>query len=119
MGKHWKGMNYGVDPFGPTKDETLEETEKRMKKNLAHRRQQGLTFMDWLFMPQLQYMMHDKSATCRMMEFWWYKFPEPTYITVTKVEYCELDGRYQARAWGKLHWRGTDYPEEREIWHLT
>merc|ERR1719499_2613197 len=88
--------------------------------------------MDWLFTPQLQHMMNssleplpedalevtDDRPVCRMMEYWWFKYPEPCYWEVTRVKYSEIGGRIMPKAWGILTWRGMLKAGEKEIPNL-
>ena len=58
--KTWKYMWAGKYPFGKIKgiEETEEQLTLRKNRILKNRRRNGRNFMDWLYMPHLQYMLN-------------------------------------------------------------
>eukprot|EP01083_Nonionella_stella_P052006 138171_1 len=140
--KYWRYMYRGRNPFGPKDDETEEERELRENRVLKNRRFNGRSFIDWISMPHLQYVINNKdpNKSCRMMMREWKKYPEATYWTVTRVipdrYQCDVNALHdedvkqeweekivatppkKCIAYGKLTWRGVHHKEERRIDYL-
>jgi len=81
----------------------------------------SLRLMDWLMMPQLQYMMsnEDGKKTCKMTMNRWLRATKPCFWTITKVRY-PVPGLYVPGAiWGYRTVFGVEEKEEALVTETT